>query len=317
GRRLVRLRRQRRFSDLRQIGLGRKRIGLRLSAGVDGAALKLFVDASDQLRVLRRNRFGVCRGCFFLGLFGWGRRRGRERVDLVDHAAQEAFFVSGIFRDDLGLRYARHVFGGFGVFLFDGRGRGGSLILLQQRVERVLFFLRQLRQLRARALGKRVVRIVLRQRLEGERGLDVVFLESIRLAEVEERLGRDRRRAIAPDDSFETVAGGGVLLLAHVIGGDVVLVLREIIEALGELLLRLRRILGFRIVVHHALEEALRDLGIFLVAVGRRELVEVRHAGEVERVRNILVVRVHRLELFQRLDRLGVLLVEVIRFTEL
>ena len=100
-----------------------------------------------------------------------------------------------------------------------------------------MLFLLQLSQLCLCVIDEFALRIVLNDRLVGEGRFHAVFFFAIAFTEIEKALHRRRRAAIAPHDFFESVSGRGIFFLLEIESCHVEIVFREVLDALGELLL--------------------------------------------------------------------------------
>ncbi len=170
----------------------------------------------------------------------------------------------------------------------------------------------QLGQLRSGFGGKLALGIVLEQGFVGERGAHGVFLAAVAFPQIKKAFHRRRRVSVFAHDFFEAVAGGGVFLLLKIKIGDVVFVLGQVCEALGELLAGFRRVGRLGMIGDDAFEVSFGDFGVLLVPIGRRELIEVGLAEAQNHQRNIFIRRVQGLKLFESVDGFRILLVEII-----
>src|SRR5688572_5889661 len=142
-----------------------------------------------------------------------------------------------------------------------------------------------------------------------ERSSYRVFFFSVTFSQVIETLYRSWRSFVLADNFFEAIYRGGIFFLLMIKKRNVEFVLGKILNAFCQLLRGFRRMGGLWMVGDNGFEIALGDFGIFLVAVHRRELVQVGLSKPQDDKRNILVGRMKALKFFECGDRLRILLV--------
>ncbi len=92
--------------------------------------------------------------------------------------------------------------------------------------------------------------------------------------------------------------------------------LGEILKTFSEFLAGFSSLRRFRIVVNNGFKITFGNLGIFLVPIRRRELIEVSLSQSQNDEWNLFMRRMHRLEFFEGIDRFGKLLIAVVSVSD-
>src|SRR5580704_12246186 len=175
-----------------------------------------------------------------------------------------------------------------------------------QRIFFVLDWLIEFLQLASRigcvgALGKMGL-----HRGEGlRRGIFLTFLLECH-RQLVQRLGRDRRVGILLHQLGQAGFGGAEVRAVVVILADYLLVAREHLAAYLDPILGELGELALRITALEILELGQSVLGIALILVRTMNLIEVGHPHVIGCQRQILVGRMHPLEIRERINRFGV-----------